>query len=110
MGVMPIANPVGDIVTIARTNPLHMDTKGNLAKDEGDGKVSFENALLKAMDGVNAKQMDSSQLTEKMLTDPDSVDAHQVTLAQAEATLSLNMARTIINRLVQGWKDVINTR
>jgi flagellar hook-basal body complex protein FliE len=109
-GLPPLTQPVGDLVKVATTNPLHLDAEGKAAGQTQSGDVSFENALLKAMDGVNAKQQDASQLTEKMLTDPDSVDAHQITIAQAEATLSLNIARTVLNRLVQGWKDVANTR
>jgi flagellar hook-basal body complex protein FliE len=28
----------------------------------------------------------------------------------AEANLSLNIARTVMDRVVRGWKEVINTR
>ena len=45
-----------------------------------------------------------------MITDPDSVDAHDVTTAMARANLSLNIARTVMDRIVKGWKEVINLR
>ncbi|MDR3337515.1 MAG: flagellar hook-basal body complex protein FliE [Treponema sp.] len=38
------------------------------------------------------------------------MDIHDVTIAQAEAAMSLNISRTILNRIVQGWRDLINTR
>ena len=35
-----------------------------------------------------------------MLVDPDSVDAHDVTIAMAKANLSLNITRTVLDRVV----------
>jgi len=71
---------------------------------------TFENALLEALDGVSATQNFSSALAQQAIIDPDSVDTHDVTIAQAEASLALNITRNVLNRLVQGWKDIINTR
>ena len=79
-------------------------------KPPATGEGSFENALLKAMDGVNADQNKTSNLIEQMVVAPDSVNAHDVTIAMAEANLSLNLARTILDRITRGWKEVINTR
>jgi flagellar hook-basal body complex protein FliE len=74
------------------------------------GSGSFENALLKAMDGVSASQGKSDDLLQKIVADPNSVDAQDVTIAMAEANMSLNLAKTILSRVVTAWKDVINTR
>ena len=115
---------------LARTNPLHFTAQGLTGplgpKDsvglEGLGgasaqratdatsPVSFSDSLLKAMDGVNAAQTKSENIVQQMLVNPDSVDAQDVTIAMAEANMSLNIARTILNRVVTAWKDVINTR
>jgi flagellar hook-basal body complex protein FliE len=86
---------------------------GGSAAETEDGKAegaSFENALLKAMDGVNAYQTKGDDLLQAMIVDPDSVDAQDVTIAMSEANLSLNLAKTILSRVVTAWKDVINTR
>jgi flagellar hook-basal body complex protein FliE len=71
---------------------------------------SFEDALLKALDGVSASQAKSDDILTKMVADPDSVDVQDVTIAMAEANMSLNLAKTILSRVVTAWKDVINTR
>jgi flagellar hook-basal body complex protein FliE len=71
---------------------------------------SFEDAMLKALDSVNADQNLSTELMETMVTDPDSVDPHDVTIAMAKANLSLNITRTVLDRIVKGWKEIINTR
>lgn len=104
----------GDLVKLARTNPMHYTASGAagspVGAEEGPGGTSFEDAMLKAMDGVNAYQNKSSDLLQQMAVDPEAVDAHDVTIAMAEANLSLNIARTVMDRVVRGWKEVINTR
>jgi len=108
------AGAAGDLVRLARTNPMHYTANGAAGQpvgaDEGRGGTSFEDAMLKAMDGVNAYQNKSSDLLQRMAVDPEAVDAHDVTIAMAEANLSLNIARTVMDRVVRGWKEVINTR
>ena len=71
---------------------------------------TFETALLKAMDGVSASQGRSDNLLQKIVASPNSVDAQDVTIAMAEANMSLNLAKTLLSRIVRAWKDVINTR
>lgn len=115
----------GDKIAMMITNPRHLAPKAGKVEASGEalsvlgGKVgseavlrtgSFEDAMLKALDGVSADQNTSSELMMAAVTDPDSVDAHDVTTAMAKANLSLNIARTVLDRIVRGWKEVINTR
>jgi flagellar hook-basal body complex protein FliE len=115
----------GDKVAMAITNPRHMVPKTGHAAASGEalsilgGKVgseaalrtgSFEDAMLKALDAVNTDQNTSSALMQAAVVDPDSVDAHDVTTAMAKANLSLNITRTVLDRIVRGWKEIINTR
>jgi flagellar hook-basal body complex protein FliE len=71
---------------------------------------TFEDTMLKALDKVSAYQQVSSNLAQKAITDPGSVDIHDITIAQAEAGMALNITRSVLNRIVQGWRDIINTR
>jgi flagellar hook-basal body complex protein FliE len=71
---------------------------------------SFENAMLQALDKVSGDQQFVADIEQQAVIDPDSVDTHDITIAQAKAAMSLNITRTILNRVVQGWKDIINTR
>ncbi len=103
--------PKGDRLAISRLDPRHFagSTPAREAA-EGTGSLSFENAMLKALDGVNAMQVDSSNATELMMTDPEAIDVHDVTIAMAKANMSLNITRTVLSRVVQAWRDLINTR
>ena len=85
-----------------------------ISKETGANAVSrsgvFEEAMLGALDKVSAHQQFASSLHEAAITDPDSVDVHDITIAQAQASMSLNITRNVLNRIVQSWRDLINTR
>jgi flagellar hook-basal body complex protein FliE len=71
---------------------------------------TFEHAMLQALDKVSGDQQYASALPQEAITNPDAVDIHDITIAQAEANMSFNAARNILSRLVQGWRDLINAR
>jgi flagellar hook-basal body complex protein FliE len=71
---------------------------------------TFEQAMLQALDKVSGAQQNVNFLEKEAIINPDSVDIHDITIAQAEASMSLGITRNILSRLVQGWKDIINTR
>ena len=103
--------PKGDRLAINRLDPRHFaGSATDRAATEGTNPKAFENAMLKALDGVNAMQVESSNATELMMTDPEAIDVHDVTIAMAKANMSLNITRTVLSRVVQAWRDLINTR
>lgn len=73
-------------------------------------RADFANVMLNAIDKVSVLNNRASDLTQQAIVDPDSVDFHDLTIAQAEASMSLNTARTLLSRLTQAWRDLINTR
>jgi flagellar hook-basal body complex protein FliE len=123
----------GDKVSMKITHPKHMVPKngpytvggGAVVAGRG-GAVSelgnktgaesalrsgaFEDVMLRALDAVSAEKQAADNLIQQAIVDPESVDSHDITIAQAKANMSLNITRTILNRIVQGWRDIINTR
>jgi flagellar hook-basal body complex protein FliE len=73
--------------------------------EAGFGKMFFD-----ALNGVNDSQHETMDLTEAMITDPDSVDIHDVTVAIAEANLALSMTKAIMDRAIRAYQEIINTR
>jgi flagellar hook-basal body complex protein FliE len=114
----------GDKVPLAITHPKHLvPLKGGFKAGAGIAELGdkigaeavlrsgvFEDTMLRALDKVSADQHFSDSLTQAAVTDPGSVDIHDITIAQAKAGMSLNIARTVLSRIVQGWRDLINTR
>ncbi|MDR1252324.1 MAG: flagellar hook-basal body complex protein FliE [Treponema sp.] len=112
-------------VSMLRTHPKHMGPPDSPYTGGGNNILSlekkigaegitragtFEQAMLQALDKVSAVQQSVSVLEKEAVINPDSVDIHDITIAQAEASMSLNITRNILSRLVQGWRDLINTR
>ena len=102
---------------IVSGNTEYLSLGGRITDTEkkiGAGAVirsgTFEEAMLSALDKVSAYQQYSSSLSQAALLDPDSVNVEDITIAQAEAMMSLNITRNVLNRIVQGWRDLINTR
>lgn len=103
-----------------RTNPAHIGTapvknllQNNSPEKAGSAektKGKFETYLLEAMDTMNSQQVNVSHIQEQLITDPDSVDIHDVTTAMAKAQMSLSLAQTVIDRLVSGWNELSTTR
>ena len=86
------------------------DTGRKIGADMVTRSGAFEEVMLGALDKVSAYQQFASSLQQAAITDPDSVNVHDITIAQAEASMSLNITRNVLNRIVQGWRDLINTR
>jgi flagellar hook-basal body complex protein FliE len=114
-----------DSLQLAVTNPKHiMPTRGNLFSsgqqiitlEENIGSEAvirsgqFDDMMLHALDQVSADEQYTNDLIQKAIVDPDSVDTHDITIAQAKASMSLNITRMVLSRLVQGWRDLINLR
>jgi len=120
-----MGNDTSYMVSMLRTHPNHMGPldspyagsgKNILALQKKIGAEgitragTFETAMLQALDKVSGLHQYTSDLQREAIINPDSVNVEDVTIAQEEASMSLNIARTILNRLVQGWRDIINTR
>lgn len=104
---------------MTRTNPAHVGSANltSLVPGQENSSVkseksfgSFESYLVNAVSEMNSQQLDVNRVQEKLITDPDSVDIHDVTTAMAKAQMSLNLAQTVIDRLVSGWSEISTTR
>ncbi|MCQ2590636.1 MAG: flagellar hook-basal body complex protein FliE [Treponema sp.] len=86
------------------------DKTGLLHTTEKEGTKSFQDYLLDAMETVNNQQLEVDGLSEKIMTNPDEVDIHDVTIAMSKARMSLNLAQTVIDRLITDWNEITTTR
>ena len=114
-----------DTVSMMRTHPKHMGQidspyagsgKNILALEKKVGAEgitqagTFETAMLQALDKVSGAEKFAGQLIQEAIINPDSVDAHDITIAQEQANMSFGITRILLSRMVQGWRDLINTR
>jgi flagellar hook-basal body complex protein FliE len=115
----------GNAVSMQTTHPKHFSVNpavpgsigeniiGLKEKTGADAAVRsgvFEKTMLQALDRVSGDQQLASSLSRQAITEPGSVDVHDITIAQAKASMSLNITRSVLSRLVQDWRDLINIR
>lgn len=102
-------------IQLNKTNELHygqtrISTENVAATGAERTRKSFDDYLIRAFEKLNDQQVNVANLQQQVITDPDSVDLHDVTIAMSKARMSLNLAQTVIDRLVQGWSEVTTTR
>jgi flagellar hook-basal body complex protein FliE len=118
MGLLNPAQAYGDIVRLARTDPRHLAGAGAAAgaapggstASTGGPEKAFGEMLLAALGNVNQSQLRGMDLAQAMITDPDSVDVHDVTIALAEANLAISMTKAIVDRALTAYREIINVR
>ncbi|MCH5282900.1 MAG: flagellar hook-basal body complex protein FliE [Treponema sp.] len=99
---------------IQNTNPLKTPAYLNLnsAAEESQrlNENSFGEFLADAVSQMNKQQTEVSAMEEQLITDPDSLDIHDVTTAMAKAQMSMTLAKTVVDRIVTGWNEITTTR
>ena len=71
---------------------------------------SAGNSFKDALNMLNQQQLDVADVQKKLITDPDSVDIHDVPTAMAKAQMSRSIAQTVIDRLTTGWSEITTMR
>lgn len=120
---MNINMPSLSSVQMTRTNPAHVGTaklsssipntsinKQQEVEQNQKSFGSFESYLVSAVSEMNNQQLNVGKVQEQLITDPDSVDIHDVTTAMAKAQMSLSLAQTVIDRLITGWNELSTNR
>lgn len=107
--IQPLTTNTPGLSPIEKIQKADQTTQAASIQPAGQSK-SFQSYLLDALNSVNSQQLDVTAVQEKLITDPDDVDIHDVTIAMAKARQSLNLAQTVIDRLVTGWNEITTTR
>ncbi|MBR5966820.1 MAG: flagellar hook-basal body complex protein FliE [Treponema sp.] len=110
---MPVLQMQG-FENIKNTNPLpsspHVNILSGAEENQRIKEKSFGEYLSEAFGAMNKQQNDVAALERQILTDPDSVDIHDVTTAMAKAQMSMTLAKTVVDRVITGWNEITTTR
>jgi len=110
MAYLDPTQAMGDVVKLARTSPLHIPGEGEQVGSSSGIEQKFGDMLLSALGSVNNDQVTAMDLSQKMVTDPTSVNVEDVTIALAEANLSLSMTKAVVDRALAAYREIINVR
>ena len=81
-----------------------------VSSDGGVARGSFAELLQNGIAAVNDTQQNHEALAQLAITNPDQVDVHDVTIAAAKADLSIRLARSIIDRTLNGYREITSLR
>ena len=106
--ILSPSETTGHIVALMKTSPRHLD--GSVGAVPQQAAQSFAQILAQALGGVNDLQLTGTELSRRMITDPESVEVHDVTIALAEANLALSMTKAIVDKALQAYRETISIR
>jgi flagellar hook-basal body complex protein FliE len=66
--------------------------------------------LLSGLGEVSQLDQDAQSLSVQAVLDPESVDAHDVTIAAAKAELALSITKNIVDRVIEAYREIQNIR
>ena len=101
-GEMPVIN---SIKGVSKDSELY-----SLGGVKEASSRSFQSYLMEALNSVNGSQLEVNAVQEKLITNPDDVDIHDVTIAMSKARMSLNLAQNVIDRITTSWNEITTTR
>ncbi len=102
--------PIGHIVNMKTTNPLHYNSMEKREPGFDDVSTSFADSLMKALGKVNDLQVSSEDMNEKMIHSPESVDIHTVMIAMQKAEVAINFTKAVRDEAIRAYRELINLR
>jgi flagellar hook-basal body complex protein FliE len=99
----------GHKVSLKVANEKHFDEKPQKVADD-DVSGSFKDMLSESIGKVNDLQVQSDELTQKMIYEPESVDIHTVMIAAQKAELALSFTKAVRDEAIKAYKELINLR
>ena len=97
------------LVFLKTTNPLHIADAPESPKDDNVA-ASFMDVLKSAINKVNDLQVDSEELSQKMIYEPESVDIHTVMIAAQKAELALTFTKAVRDEAIRAYRELMNLR
>ena len=101
----------GHKIMLKTTDPRHYS--GRLSKVTGHlekENPTFADKMFEALNGVNKLQQETNNLSVKMVTDPDSMDAHDIMIATTKAEDILAITKAVVDKAIQAYKEILSFR
>lgn len=81
-------------------------TKISTPVTSSEAQQTFANALKDAMTNVNAQQIQSDTMTEKLINGGD-VELHEVMIASQKASVTLNATMEVRNKVIEAYQEIM---
>lgn len=101
---------IGQEVAMNGTDPLHYSDRPQRETESDDVSTSFADVLTRALNRVNNLEIESNDLQQQMIHEPESVNIHTVMLAASKAEMALTFTKSIRDEAVRSFRELMNLR
>lgn len=108
-GVNGLLSANGSKVSLNASRKKHY-TESITSGQKDDVSGSFKDMFNSAIGKVNNLQIQSDDLRQKMIYEPESVDIHTVQIAAQKAEIALMFTKTVRDQAIQAYKELVNLR
>lgn len=99
----------GDFVSLKTTSERHFGHAPKV-QSPNDFMSAFKAETGNALSETNDLQVGAEALVQQMIINPDSVDVHDVMIAQQKAQISLELTKNVLNKAVQAYQSLTNMK
>lgn len=92
------------------TSELHFNEDGVMQKKPEKNAAPFSQMLFNAVNETDALVKDDDDLEEQMTLNPEKVDVHQVMIASEKARMSLSFLKSITEKAMKAYNDIMMLR
>lgn len=95
----------GDLVSLKKTRNKHIG-QTRQHKTAGDIPGSFKDVFNKAISQVNELDHQSVDLANQMVSDPSSVNIHDVQIASEKAEMAAFFTKSVVDKVINAYKKM----
>ncbi len=101
---------IGDKIELKRINRHHFNDEGVISKKAEDPERSFARVFFSAVNEANSLQHQADELEEKMILYPEEINIHEVMIASEKARLSVSLLKTVVEKAIRAYNDIVTMR
>ncbi len=92
------------------TSDLHFDENGVIAHKMEKNTAPFSQVLFDAVNKADDLSNDYDDLEKQMVLSPEKVDVHEVMIASEKARMSLSFLKSITEKAMKAYNDIMMLR
>lgn len=104
-----VSNVSGHQVDLRATHKNHFGVFAQDVKTQNE-EESFTSSLKSSLQEANSLQQNVTDITQAYITDPESVDAHDVTIAISKANMAIDITKSVVDGALKAYNSIINMR
>lgn len=97
--------PISSVSLMTPLQPSTDVTKVNVATPY-EAQQSFAASLKEAIANVNAQQLQSDTMTQKLING-ENVELHEVMIASQKASITLNATMEVRNKVIEAYQEIM---